>query len=336
MERYSAAPIVCLDGPDSNGFRAELHVIKGLGTPKEEMSSESGKSVKYSFKVDNTRFSPGGWVPVDSDIEKEIESAINDSVDIEFRIEKKRNTKLDNLDDRKKPFSEILELAKTDKMATIRNIAGVKRVDKDNWVFSPFAVTNPELDPSSFGGGTSALNLSPEEIKALSSNQQKTPETSNRYSSKYSSMYKQNGELNAGSFGAGAPLSIMIFLNEYLREHDIKLKSEKVPGVSSPAKLGYYASVLTDKASRVEKVIDNVEISDLNSHAHSRARALIFEAIRIIGIKPEILESRTEEEKKETGAKVTFNEWADLVEKLALGIWKENLKIINNSEKISK
>lgn len=337
MERYSAAPITSFDGPDAEGVRAEVHVIKGVGTPKVAYDSESGKSTKYAFDVDNTKYAPGGWVPGESEIDEVIKKAMADGVNLEFRIEKKRNGKLDKGDSRKLTMEEVAEIAKTDKQATIRNIAAVKREDEDKWTFSKFAVTNPAEDPrDNFSGGTSALDYTPEQLNAMTAKSAPAPAgNSSNYSSRYNSMYDADGSLNAGSFGAGAPVSMMIFFNEFLRDREIRYGDLPTAGIPAPSKLGYFAAVLTERASNIEKFITGSDLADLNSHSHSRARALIFEAVRMKGISAEILMTLKEEDKEETGASLTFEAWADIIQKTAAQLWKENLKIIEREASLN-
>lgn len=157
-DRWSSKAFVSYDGPDETGLRAEVKVVKGFGTVKAITPSDAGNSFKVDFGVDNTKYTPSGWAPKDSEVLRVCEEALESGESIHFRLETRRQKHVD----RSIPIAEISTLAMA-KDNIYKSLAVVKKEDGE-WVISKFALTRMEEDPK-IGGSASAYDYSLEELQ---------------------------------------------------------------------------------------------------------------------------------------------------------------------------
>lgn len=270
---YSSRPFVSHDGPDTNGFRAEVKVVTGFGHVDSIEKSKAGKSAKVSFKVENTDFLSAGWAPIEDPVMKLVEEAKDSGEPIHFRIETRRQDKID----RATPIAELTDLSRA-KDSIHKSLSAVKREDDSAWTISPHAKTNMAEDP--VFGAKSANDFTLEELRAgkAGSASSAPARVSHRgvepppYVARLAS-----GAMNPGSMAVAAPLNIYTFLAEYLKDKGIEVDDRTkfatvkvILAACNDAQLGIYETV--------EEELSN---PDLSLGSHTRARALIFESVRI-------------------------------------------------------
>lgn len=268
-DTYSGRPLISHDGPDDNNFRAEVKVVMGFGHVDSIEKSAAGKSAKVSFAVENTKFKSAGWAPVDDKVMKLVETAKESGEPIHFRIETRRQDKIP----RETPIAELTDLANA-KDSIHKSLAAVKLADDENWTISPFAKTNMAEDPSF--GSKSANDYTLEELRKLGGNaptQASGPSYNGLEPPPYVT-YNSKGDLNPGSMAVAVPLNIYTFLTEYFKENSVEVDDKTkfvvvraVLDVCNKAQMGIYG--------------DELEAPDLSKGSHTRARALVFESIRI-------------------------------------------------------
>ena len=270
-DTYSSRPFISHDGPDENGFRAEVKVVTGFGHVDNIEKSSAGKSAKVSFAVENTKFKSSGWAPVDDKVMKLVEKAKENGEPIHFRIETRRQDKIP----RETPISELDDLANA-RDSIHKSLAAVKLADDEDWTISPFAKTNMAEDPSF--GSKSANDFTLEELRELggsknASSGNNQPQFRGVEPPPYVT-FNSKGDLNPGSMAVAVPLNIYTFLTEYFTEKSVEVGDKAkfvavraVLDVCNKAQLGIYDGEL--------------EAPDLSLGSHTRARALVFESLRI-------------------------------------------------------
>ncbi len=272
-DTYSSRPFITHDGPDETGHRAEVKVVTGYGKIFATEASGAGKSIKVSFIVENTRFKPAGWAPVDSNIMEIVNAAHAAGEPIHFRIETRRQ----NTVDRKIPINDISSTADLAKDNVHKSLSAVKRTDDAEWTISSFAVTNMAEDPKN-GPATSANNYTLEELQKLKgdSTEESTPRRTTRRGLEGTPFetYNPDGELNPGSAAVAVPLNLYTFLVEYIKENKLNIPEKTrflvvraMLKACNEAQMGIYDGKMLKP--------------DLGAGSHTRARALIFETIRV-------------------------------------------------------
>lgn len=273
-ETYSSRPFISYDGPDEDNVRAEVKVVTGFGTVDSIETSKAGKSQKVSFSVENTDYKSAGWAPVDSNVMTVVKAAEASGEPIYFRIETRRK---DNID-RTTPINELTNLAVA-KDSIHKSLAAVKPADDEDWTISQFAVTNMAEDPRTRSGTPSANDYTAEELRKMSGKGDPGPA---RHSSHPASWYEpppfqtfnDQGEPHPGSMAVAVPLNIYSFLTEYFTEREVEVDDRTkfaavklVMAVCNEAQLGIYEG--------------EHDVPNLSAGSHTRARALVFESLRI-------------------------------------------------------
>lgn len=324
VKRWSAKPFVSYDAPDDNGNRAELLVIKGYGTPSLKMESDSGKATSYQFKVDNTKFQIAGWITKEqTELIDKMEYAITNKLNMEFRIEIKRNKKFESMEDRLIPINQLKE---ENPANVIRNIAGVKMDGEDSFTYSKFAMTNPTEDPGNGSfGSTSALNMDPSLLAVPGKDTKKTlgqvPSSSRPYE-----LYNADGTPNVGSYGYNVGFATIQFVLDHMRNSGNDFSKE----IFSNVKLvSFTAKEIVDISNQLQHAMmgDRLNKSDLQDASHAKARGMIYEAIRVIGLDELTMKSVNEDKKEELGSEMTVKEWGQKVLETANQFLEANDKI---------
>jgi hypothetical protein len=267
MSTYTRKPFISHDGLDEKSVRAEVKVLMGYGDIDSTELSTAGKSMKVSFKVENTKFLSSGWAPVDSNVSKKIEEAKELNVPVYFRIETRRQKNIDRIT----PIGELSSLANA-KDNIHKSLAAVRINEDDEWTISPHAVTRLDEDPAA-GGTYSAYDMTPEQREANSSGPQ-TPAPSGGSEPAPYITYGRNGAINPGSMAVAVPLNILSFVAEWNRE--------QLDGILDEKKQIVLTKAILSAANELQKSIydGNLKKPDLGAGSHTRARALLFETIR--------------------------------------------------------
>ena len=268
---FSAKPFISLDGIDDSGLRAEVKVVIGFGDVASITDSTSGKTKKIEFSVSNTKFLPSGWSR-DSGILNKIDQAKKNNEPIHFRLETRRKEGVD----RATPMADISGLA-TAKDTIVKSLAAVKLGDDEAWTVSGDAVTRPDEDPST-GGLHSAYDNPP---VSASAGDKLTPTYAGNTNSYEPAPYVarlRDGKINPGSVALHAPLGFFSYLLEYERDEGVQIEKERrkemahtLMLIANKLQLDIYSKKLG------AELINGV---DLTAGSHTRARFLVFEAIR--------------------------------------------------------
>jgi len=307
MDTYSRKPFITHDKIDENGVRAEVKVITGFGVPEKINPSDKGKSQNVSFRVENTKYLPAGWAPIDDPVMAIVKAASESGEAIHFRIEQRRK---DNVDRTK----TIDELAPKGNMAaardnTFRSLAAVKRADDENWTTSPYMKTRFEEDPvdashvdpyamdlESFTGG-----------KVTSPSAARPAANNNGFEPAPYITRNNDGTINVGSIAVSVPLNLYSFVLDYER-------SNPELGELSDTARTTLAKVLLHASNEIQLGIyeGKMEKPDMSAGSHTRARALVFEVIRTFY-------PLTKDVMKDKDSLV---EWKELIVKKSLAMWK--------------
>lgn len=309
-ETYSARPFISHDGPDDNKIRAEVKVVTGFGNIASVDPSDAGKSGKVSFSVENTKFKPAGWAPFDSNVMKIVEEAQQNGEPIFFRLETRRKDSVD----REIPINELSKDASTAKDNIHKSLAAVKRSDDDDWTISPFAVTNMAEDPKT-GRAPSANDFSIEELRGMKSGGSNGGGGGGGYSSQSEPppyvTFDRDGNLNPGSIAVSVLLNLYSFVSEYMRDHDL------LDTVDEVSKFNVTKKLLTISNEAQIAIYGGDEASlDLSAGSHTRARALVFEAIKTFY--PLDAETMTNKE--------ALDDWADKMIDKIVAMWSWSMK----------
>lgn len=306
-DTYSGRPFISHDGPDDNGFRAEIKVVTGFGHVDSIEKSAAGKSAKVSFAVENTKFKSSGWAPVEDKVMKLVETAQASGEPIHFRIETRRQDKIP----RETPISELTDLANA-RDSIHKSLAAVKLADDDEWTISPFAKTNMAEDPTF--GSKSANDYSLEELRKMKGGSPDAGAAPSYRGIEPPPYVTKNskGDLNPGSMAVAVPLNIYTFLTEYLKDNDLQIDDK--------TKFSVVKTIL-EACNEAQLGIYNGELDspDLSLGSHTRARALVFESVRIFfPLTVEIMED-----------KAALKRWkTDTVDKV-LKMWNWSMKEVS-------
>jgi hypothetical protein len=315
-ETYSAKPFISHDGIDEAGVRAEVRVVTGLGEIDSINPSGNGKAASVKFKVSNTKYTPSGYAPVDSNVMKKIEEAQAGGEPIHFRIETRRKDHIP----RTTPIDEVapprdMNAARDN---IFKSLVAVKLQDETEWTISPHARTRIDEDPRT-GGAHSAYDHSLDELKGGSSQPGMTLQAApkNGFEPAPFITLLPSGEVNPGSMAVSVPLNLYSFIVEYERDHSDALDLEDKQRVlvarvllsaANALQLGIYAE--TSKP---------MERPDLSAGSHTRARALLFEGVRtFFPLTNEIVDDKEK-----------LKEWKDALVEKGLAMWKWSIKEVN-------
>lgn len=315
-ETYSSRPFISKDGIDSNGVRAEVKVVMGYGNIFEVEASDRGKASNVTFKVDNTKYKSNGWAPTDGNVIKKVVEAQELGVPIYFRIETHRKKDAD----RTIPIGKLSDLGNA-KDNIFKSLAAVKIEGESEWTISQHALTRFDEDPAG-DGNVSAINQTPEQLglgRAPAQAASKAPTHRGIEAPPYAT-YNNDGSLNVGSMAVAVPLNLYSFVVEYERSH------EELGTLTDKQRI-ILSRVLLGAANELQLSIydDKLDKPDLSAGSHTRARALLFEAIRTFYPLTSDIVSNKE----------NLKAWRnDLVEK-SLGMWRWGISEIKKLEGIT-
>lgn len=267
---YSSAPFITKDGVDANGVRAEVKVVMGYGDVVKITDSSEGKTKNIEFAVRNTKYNPTGWCR-DAKIQKILEKAQESGEPVHFRIETRRKIGID----RNLPIAEISTLEKA-KDSIVKSLAAVRLEGEDEWTLGQDAVSRIDEDPTT--GLVSANLQTKEQLQSGRDSGSGNPTNSRRGDfepAPYVAVWK--GEINPGSIAVAIPINFLTALLEYERSSGIEIEKDRRKEI---------AIDLLKIANRLQKDIYVKKMGvayggvDLTAGSHTRARALIFEAMR--------------------------------------------------------
>lgn len=320
---YSSAPFISHDGPDESGLRAEVRVVLGYGNVIDIEDSSNGNSKNIIFKVSNTKFKLNGWIPTDEEnLIKMAEKAMEDREPIHFRIETKRQKKVD----RALPMSVIAPPKDSEaaRENTFKSLAAFKFEDDEAWTISTKALTRLDEDPQT-GEANSAYGHSLEDLQAAKQNNSKDARGGNASSGAKSGGFhsvestpwfsrNHDNSINIGSTAVAIPMSVYVFVNNYAKENNLELNQKQIVLI---------VKAIIGSANRIqvqayEDKDNRIEEPDLSLGSHTRARSLIFDVIKLfIPLTEEVVSS-----------KETLVKWREEVETKALAMWSWSVDVV--------
>lgn len=314
-DTYSSKPFISYDGKDDQGVRAEVKVVLGYGHIFDIEDSDKGKAAKVSFKVENTKFKPSGWAPMDSDVLKKAREAQATGEAIHFRLETHRKNSVD----RTIPINDISSTADLARENVFKSLAAVKREDDERWTMNPNALTNPAEDPRSNNGRYSALDMDPSE---LGNKRPAAAPAGGGYRRKgfeaspfeYSN---PDGSRNAGAIAAKVP---MLFLN-FVTERANKIEGGAEVSDKNRMKVAMALMKIADSA-QVAIYEGALEQADANLGSHTTARELVYKIADLyIPLTAEIMNDSAQ-----------LTTWSKDALKKAVGMWQWSLKLTAKEE----
>lgn len=291
METFSRKPIISKDGPDTNGVRAEVKVVTGVGFVHNIEKSGKGKSAKVIFRVENTKYLPAGWIPVDQEAFAIIEKAREDGEPIEFRIETHRK---DNVD-RSTPIADITVTAEIARDNVFKSLAAVKRIDDDSWSVSSMAKTNIAED-AMFGDGTGSVSANSFTIEQLREFEAKAAPVALSgggatvdYGFEGSPLYvrREGGKINFGANGIGLLLEAYRRVQEHFEKINVPLSDgDKVA----------MTQTIIETAGAIQVAVYDGELSypEMGVESFSTAVDLVFDAMNMFYPLPSDLKDQDE------------------------------------------
>lgn len=265
---YFARPFVSLAGPDSNGYRAEVLVSKGVAQVTK--IQERGDTAQVELTCPERNFPISGWINTDTDAFKLAKKALEaGNKPVAFRIETQRRLKNKNTGEPIKPETPIYELMGADSEGHNKNMATTNAntrkllvaVGKPNQeMFFSQDLTNPDEDPNKYAGRpTSARNMPATQPTA--GNGAFPAGTHQAHSGGFVEVqqwFGQNptGEINPGSYGVETELDFYFWaleLNEKkslgLNETRAKILANALAAIAENLQVSVYNGRL-DKADR--------------------------------------------------------------------------------------
>ena len=313
MDTYSRKPFITYDKIDENGVRAEVKVVTGLGVVEKITPSDKGKSAKIDFRVENTKYLPSGWAPIDDPVYKVAEEALKSGEIIHFRIETRRKDGVS----RSTPMDDLTPRGDMSKSRenTFKSFAAAKRADDENWTLSPHIRTRLEEDPAE-GSTENPYDMSLASFTGGQPISKPAAGVNNGIEKAPYITMNNDGTLNPGSIAVSVPLNLYSFIVEYERNN-----SEL--GVLSDKQRIALVKVLLHTANALQIAIYDGKLDkpDLSAGSHTRARALLFEVIRTFyPVTPELVSS-----------KENLLEWKGLLFEKALAMWRWSISEVESS-----
>lgn len=298
--------------------RAEVFVVVGKGEVTEIKDSKAGKSKQIIIdahkEYQGEALFSKGWVPNDSEIVKKAEEALKNNTPVEFRIETVRNKDVD----RTIPISELKSDMQTARKSVMNSMARIKFEDENTWV-EGIMRTNPKEDK--IKTGRTALDLSEAELSGSEnkkSSQQETTTYNNSFEPAPWKTLTKDNTVNPGSIAVSVPITINSFIHEQEKEKGFKLNTKKRLMLS-------HAILLTTNKLQLAIYDGKLEKPDLSLGSHSRARALVFETIKIN-------DSLTEDV---ASSKENLHNFIEETQKTALELWKWSITEIEKIENVN-
>lgn len=305
---FSRRPFISKDGVDGDGVRAEVSVVIGYGDIESIVPSSGGKTNNVDFAVANTIYNPSGYSR-DPKILEVLEKAQETKEPIHFRIESRRKPEID----RKRPYSDL----DTNRgKENFRSLAGVRLEGDSEWVISDDAVTRMDEDPTEEGGPVNANKQTLEQLTGAPTPSRPAGNTNSRNGDYEPAPYvvKWHGKTTPGSIAVAIPISFYMDIFNYEKDRGFELTSDRRKEV---------AIVMLKIANRLQKdIMKKAGLPyngvDLSAGSHTRARALIFEALR--SFYPVTEEILTNEEQ--------FGNWQKSVYAVSLAMWEWSLETV--------
>lgn len=280
---YSRAPFTTYDGIDENGVRAEVSVVTGYGDIFEiEDSENKGKRDVYGqkvvFKVSNTKWKSSGWATSNDPVMQKVNEAAERGEPIHFRIETRRKPEVD----RTLPIDELRKTSDSARENINKALVAVKLDEDEDWTISDNAVTRIDEDPTP-GGLNSAYNHSPEDLRAAQRGNAPAQQQSNTASKNWANKLEappfvtimdNDGRLNLGSTAVGIPMTMLMFVTEWERKHELEFNDKQ-------RKIIARAMFSAANDIQVTAFDGDMKKPDLSAGSHVRARSILFETIRL-------------------------------------------------------
>lgn len=302
MKTYSSRPMICLDGADSAGVRAEVMVIVGKARAGDITikPSDSGNAYNAIFSVDNTKHKISAWFPKDDPIDKRF-SDLNDDDIVEFRIEKRRKRGVD----RTTPISDLIKIDVAQESID-KSLAAIKFERDEEWTYSPWIVTNPDEDPDTSGFHSAFKQKGDATSKP-------TSVSTDSFEAVPYKVSNADGSVNLGSTAIQSAISFYSFVVEETNKNDLVSFSE------DEAK--HLAKLLVNVANRAQVEVYNGKLSapDMGLGSNVRARAIVFDVVR--NFYPITEELKTSAEAKK---------WARSVTDKTVEMWKWSAGIVKH------
>lgn len=339
---WTSAPFVSYDGPDNDGHRAEVRVVKGFAPVVAIDTKGSASKISFSREPDDPEsMKVSGWIPSEGE-EKVLELArksMDNQSPVYFRVEtvrRDKNKKTKESISRQTPIfvltGESEEGSTKTQQAEMTKVGnncfkGIGAIGKseDELIIPKTAKTNPleDRDPRK-DHGTSANDYTLEQLRRMNGGDIQGSsaavfEKRFSYNNSPYKTYNNDGSLNIGAVSVGVPFFIYSFLADKKKEAALE---------SDDSRLMEAASVLLKAANglQVKMYRGKLDEPDLSDCSHNRARGLIFEAINHnYPLTDEVLESSE-----------SIHEWVKGVYLHAGRMWqwtiKEALSIIESND----
>ncbi len=222
VKMYSARPFVGLAGPDSEGFRQEVLVKKGVG---QVVGIENrGKTAQVEIQIPNLEYNIKGWINTDTEAFRIAEEQYeNGNAPVQWRLEQQRKAKDDkgNPIPKETPIYELLgkdENGHGGRMDLAKNnsrklLVGVGKPDGE--MFFSQELTDPAEDPQYGAGRPSSARVnktptaSPQTAGAVGGTAMAGP--SNDVETAFVAV-NADGYANPGSYGVQAPIDLYFWL----------------------------------------------------------------------------------------------------------------------------
>ena len=263
MAGSNESKFVSHDGPDAQGFRAEVYVQKGTGKIVSIKPGATNVTAQIAVKNENpkVKFPLMGWVPVNDPIYPLIQEAFDAQASIEYRFESQRKSS----EPRETPIMELRETMDKAREHTTPIFAGI------NGQLSSEAVTNPAEDPAP-GGRIRAVDAAP----APAPQQQQVQQQAQQHNSQGNGHvveeapykeYNSDGTVNYGSYAVTAAVGAESFAR--------RLLADRNPSAETVA---HYAIVLLAIADTVQGYVTQKKPTRM-AGSHTRIRGIVYDTV---------------------------------------------------------
>lgn len=238
-ELYCSKPFISHAGADSEGFRAEVLVTKGVGNVKS--IEKNDRTAKVTIDVPSlSKPVQAGWINIDSDAFRLLKERQEAGLPVAFRIEHQRrpkNSDTGELIDKKTPFYELVHADKNGSMKNSMAIVGATTKKLLVGVGVPDGEmkfiqeqTDPSEDPQ-YGSSAPSARLQNAARKkngdVVVGDDAGVRATRQYHTGGFHEVqpwYAQNptGEVNPGSYAVEAELDFYFWVLEYASKHELK------------------------------------------------------------------------------------------------------------------
>lgn len=300
---WSRKPFITHDGVDENGNRAEVQIRVGFGAIADVVAANNGDAKRIDFETGSPKgYKNSGWVN-DADAIEKLQKLQEQGTPLHYRIETVRKKGID----RTLPFEEISGSMDKARDNLFKRLVAFGE-DQDNLTFLSTAVTNPAEDPGQEGEYSAfGKDLAPSPAQSAGASQR------GGFESAPHMLRNPDGSINPGSYGVSAPISMFTFVREYERGDDLFAPADNDERWA-------VAKTLLLAANRLQMGIYNntLQKPDLVAGSHTRARALVFDAVR--SGHPLTVAIGTDKDARK--------DWVQSVVQEGLEIWKTSVSIL--------